>query len=458
MYVQPFSTMNVLRFLLALPLAAASVCAASPAAIDDLAAHVQTRVLPNGLTVLTLEDHGTPVVSFQMWVKVGSRDESDYTGIAHLFEHMMFKGSKHVAPDEHARLIEGRGGKINAFTSRDFTVYFEDVTAESLPLVIDLEAERLEHLDISERTLESERQVVLEERRLRVDDQPDGRAVEALMATTWMAHPYRRPVIGWRSDIAAVTLDACRRFFQSYYAPNNIVLAVVGDFDTGATLERIERRFGRLRPAAAFPRSPRREPEQRGERRATVRFDVRSPALAASWHAPAAGHPDAEALDVASQILSGGRSSRLYRRLVYDTQQAHYAQGQYWELQDAGLFYAIAGVRPDASIDRVEALLFAEIDRVGKGGVTEAEVEKAKRQLEVSLLDGLATSHAIASRIGLDTVIFGRIRPLDERLAAIWAVTPAAVERVARTYLVDERRSVVRVVPSAAASTEESNR
>jgi predicted Zn-dependent peptidase len=142
---------------------------------------------------------------------------------------------------------------------------------------------------------------------------------------------------------------------------------------------------------------------------------------------------------------------------VYDTQQAHYAQGQYWELQDAGLFYAIAGVRPDASIDRVEALLLAEIDRVGKGGVTEAEVEKAKRQLEVSLLDGLATTHAIASRIGLDTVVFGRIRPLDERLAAIRAVTPAAVKRVARTYFVDERRSVVRVVP-AAVSTEESIR
>ncbi len=457
MHRPPLSAMNVVRLLCVLPLAVASVCAASPATMDDLAAHVQTRVLPNGPTVLTLEDHSTPVVSFQMWVKVGSRDETDYTGIAHLFEHMMFKGSKHIGPDEHARLIEARGGKINAFTSRDVTVYFEDVTAESLPLVIDLEAERLEHLDISERTLESERQVVLEERRLRVDDQPDGRAVETLTATTWMVHPYRWPVIGWRSDVAAVTLDACRRFFRSHYVPNNIVLAVVGDFETGATLERIERRFGRLRPAAAIPRSVRQEPEQRGERRATVFFDVRSPVLAVSWHAPATGHPDAEALDVAAQILSGGRSSRLYRRLVYDTQQAHFAQGQYWELQDAGLFYAIAGVRPGASIDRVEALLFAEIDRVGREGVTEAEVEKAKAQLEVSLLDGLATTHAIASRIGLDTVTFGRIRPLEERLAAIRAVTPAAITRVARTYFVDERRSVVRVVPPAR-STKESVR
>ncbi len=291
-----------------------------------------------------------------MWVRVGSRDETRYTGLAHLFEHMMFKGSEHLAPERHSQLVESRGGHANAFTNRDVTVYFENVPAESLPLVIELEAERLAHLDISEQTLASEREVVLEERRMRTEDDPKGRAYEALLALTFLSHPYRRPVIGWRSDVEAVTVEACREFFRTYYAPNNIVIAVVGPFDTQATLERIERAFGGLEPAPEIPRSPTREPEQRGERRGRVEFEVRSPILASAWHAPPTGHEDADALDVLSQILSAGRSSRLYRRLVREEQQALYAQGGYWELQEAGLFVALAAVRPDAAIERAEAL------------------------------------------------------------------------------------------------------
>jgi predicted Zn-dependent peptidase len=417
--------------------------------LEDLAVDVQSTSLRNGLQVLTLEDHSTPVVSFQVWVRAGSRDETRYTGIAHLFEHMMFKGSKHIGPEEHARMVEARGGRINAFTSRDVTVYFEDVTSESLPLVIDLEAERFEHLDISEATLASEREVVLEERRMRTEDSPDGLAFEALMALVWTAHPYRWPVIGWRSDVERVTVEACRKFFDTYYSPNNLVISVVGDLDTDETLARVEKRFGGLE-RVEVPRSPRVEPPQRGERRATVHFDVQSPILAAGWHAPAAGHADSEALDVASQILSAGRSSRLYRSLVYDAQQALYAQGGYWELRDAGVFYAFAGVRPGASIERVEKLFFREIQRIADDGVSEEEVQKAVFQLEVGLVNGLGTAHALASRIARDTVTFGRVRLLQERLDAIQAVTPEDVQRVVGTYLVEEQRSVVHVVPGTA--------
>ncbi len=414
--------------------------------VDDPATRMQTTRLDNGLTVLTLEDQSTPVVTFQMWVRVGSRDESRYTGLAHLFEHMMFKGSAHLGPEQHARLVEARGGQVNAYTSRDMTVYFENITAETLPLVIDLGVERLAHLDISDTTLASERQVVLEERRLRIDDDPQGRALEALAALAWTAHPYRWPVIGWRSDVAAVTVDACRRFFDSYYVPNNIVLVIVGAFDTAPTLERIRARFGRLEPAADIPRNPTQEPQQRGERRTTVHFDLRGPVLAVGWHAPPSGHADAEALDVLGQILSDGRSSRLYRRLVYDGQQAHYAAAQYWEMKDAGLFYAFVGVRPDASVDRAEALLHQVIASVQREGVRAEEVEKAKRQLEVDLVERLATAHALASRLGQDTITFGRVRPLHERLDAIETVTAADVKRVARSYLVAGQRTVVRVV------------
>ncbi len=434
--------------MLTVALACALLLGASAAvAIDDPAERLLESTLPNGLTVMTLEDHSTPVASFQMWVKVGSKDEAFHTGIAHLFEHMMFKGSKNIGPEEHARLVGARGGRINAFTSNDVTVYHEDVTAESLPLVIDLEAERVKHLDISQETLDSEREVVLEERRMRVEDRPGGLAFEALAALTWQAHPYHWPVIGWRADVEAVTLEACREFFDTYYSANNIVIVIVGDFDTAETLAHVERAFGDLKPAAFIPRNPSRVVAQRGERRARIEHDVHIPLLYAGWHAPPSGHPDSDALDVTSQILSGGRSSRLYRKLVYESEQALYAEGGYWELQAAGLFFAVAGVRPGVSIETVESAFFAEIDAIGREGVSEAEVEKAKRQLEVSLVNGLSTSHALADRVGREIVFFGRVRSLQERLDAIAAVTPADVQRVVSQYLVERHRNVVHVVP-----------
>jgi zinc protease len=422
--------------------------------LDDPALRVQKSVLDNGLTVLMLPDSTTPVVAFQMWVKVGSRDETRFTGLAHLFEHMMFKGSKNIGPEEHARLVQARGGEVNAFTTRDQTVFFETVPSEALPLVIDLEGERVANLDISETTLTSERQVVIEERRMRIDDRPDGRAIEALYATLFEAHPYRWPVIGWRSDLEAMTVETCRDFFDTYYVPNNITIAIVGDFDPEAALARVERAFGGLVPTP-IPRNPTREPEQLGERRAVVHHEVRSPMIAIAWHAPAAGDPDADALDVASVVLSGGRSSRLYRRLVYEEQQALGAQGGYTELADAGLFTAFAVVRPDGDVDRTEALLLEEIAKLGAEPISETELDKAKRQLEVDLVNGLTTNAALASRIASETLLFGRVRPLEERLEKIHAVTTEDVQRVARTYLVKDQRTVIRVVapPDAGAGS-----
>ncbi|UCE86119.1 MAG: insulinase family protein [Deltaproteobacteria bacterium] len=429
----------------------AALAPARAGAIEDPAANTRTTTLANGLTVLTLEDHTTPVVSFQLWVRVGSKDEMQYSGLAHLFEHMMFKGSEHLAPERHAQILEARGARSNAFTSRDVTVYFADVTPEALPLVIELEAERLAHLTIDEATLSSEREVVLEERRLRSEDNPNGLGFEALFALAFRAHPYRRPVIGWRSDVEAVDVEACRAFFRNFYAPNNIVIAVTGAFDSEDTLARIERAFGGLPGVLPIPRNPTLEREQRGERRETVLFDLRSPLVFAAWHTPATGHPDAEPLDVLSSILSDGRSSRLYRRLVREEQQALDASGGYWELQEAGLFLAWIGVRPDASAERAERLLFEEIDRLRETRATEEELEKAKRQIEVSLLRGLRTNHALGHRIASEYVSLGRIRPLDERLEAIRRVTLEDVERVARTYLREDGRSVVRVVAPPAA-------
>jgi zinc protease len=442
---------NPTRGVSGLLLAALLVCTSAPVtALDDPAARTLVTTLDNGLVVLTLEDHTTPVASFQMWVKVGSRDESRYTGLAHLFEHMMFKGSKNVPPEEHARLINARGGRNNAWTSNDFTVYHEDVTAESLPLVIDLEHERVANLDISQDTLTSEREVVLEERRLRTEDSPQGRLYEALFATAYVALPYRSPVIGWRSDVERATVEACREFFDAYYSPNNIVLSIVGDFDTEETLDHIRRTFGTLSSAESIPRNPTVEPDQTGERRATVHFDLRAPIVAVAWHAPPSGHEDGPALDAMGQILSGGRSSRLYRSLVYDKEIAISASGGYWEFNGTGLFLTISTVRPGGSVPEVEAALMAELARLEVELVSPRELQKAKTQLEVSLVNGLATNHALASRVGRDFASFGRIRPLEERLDAIRAVTAEDVQRVAREYLKSEGRTVVQVVAPVA--------
>ena len=422
------------------------LCAQSVSALDDPAARTRVTRLENGLVVLSLEDRATPVVSFQMWVKVGSRDETRYTGLAHLFEHMMFKGSKNVPPEEHARMVNARGGRTNAWTSNDFTVYFEDVTAESLPLIIDLEYERVANLEVTAETLESEREVVLEERRMRTEDRPQGRAYEALFATTWQALSYRSPVIGWRSDVERATVEACQEFFDTYYSPNNIILSIVGDFDTDATLAHISRTFGTLSPAASIPRSPTVEPPQKGERRARVEFDLRAPILTMAWHAPPTGHDDGEPLDVLGQILSGGRSSRLYRSLVYDAELALGASGGYWEFQGAGLFVAGATVRPGKSIEEAERLLFAELVALGEEPVSPEELEKAKRQLEVALVGSLATNHALGARIARDFANFGEVRPLEERLRRIRAVSAEDVQRVASEYLRPEGRTVVEVV------------
>jgi len=439
------------RAVFALVALAALPAVASPD-IDDPALRTRIETLDNGLTVLLLPDATTPAVSFQIWVRAGSKDESSgYTGLAHLFEHMMFRGTNRLAPESHERMIEARGGRVNAYTTADNTVFYEDVAPDSLPLVIALEAERLRNLKITDETLASEKQVVLEERRMRTEDSPEGRAFEAMLALAFQAHPYRVPTIGWRSDVEALTVDACRDFFHTYYAPNNLVVAVAGNFDADETLANIREHFGGLEPAAVIPRRQTVEPEQRGERRAVLHMDVRSPIFAAVWHAPKAGSPDSEALDVASLVLSGGRSSRLYRKLVYEQQQALSAQGGYQEFDEAGLFFAFASVRPDGDIAKVERLFLAEIDRLAKELVPAEELAKVKRQIEVDLLSGMETSSEMASRIGGEYVSFGRIRPIEERLRRYRAVTAADVQRVVRTYLTPENRSVVQVMRPPAA-------
>jgi zinc protease len=440
-----------------LALALALVSAPAAAQVDDPAARTRLTELENGLRILTLEDHTTPVVSYQTWVHVGSGDEARWTGLAHLFEHMMFRGSKRVPGEVRDALLRARGSRGNAYTSNDVTVYFEDVAAEHLPLVIELEAERFRNLVISPEVLDTERQVVLEERRMRTEDNPRGRLIEALLSLTFTAHPYRTPTIGWQSDVEKVGVGPCLDFFRSYYVPNNVVISIAGDFDPDDAIARIRKHYGGWERGPDPPRNPTVEPPQDGERRAVVHVPVRAPLVGVAWHAPKTGHPDGPALDLLSEILSAGRTSRLQRKLVYEAQEALSAYGGYWELEHEGLFYAGVGVRPGKDPARSEALLFAEIERLRTGPPTQAELDKAKRVFEVGMLGGLQTANALAGRSAEELLSFGRIRTIQERLDAVRAVTPADVQRVARTYLEPAQRSVVHVLPGApeAAAAEE---
>jgi hypothetical protein len=360
-----------------------AVWSLAAAALDDPAARARVTRLDNGLVVVTLEDPSTPVVSFQMWVKVGSRDEAGYTGLAHLFEHMMFNGSKNIGPEQHAELIARAAARSTPTPRDDQTVYHDDVTRETLPLVIDLEYERLANLDISAKTLDRERQVVLEERRLRNEDAPMGRLYEALFALLWQALPYRTPVVGWRSDVEKATVEVCRKFFTTYYAPNNIV-----DRDHGRLRRRRRARArsatrsARCSRVKSIPRNPTEEPEQRGERRAIVHFDVNGPLLAAAGtrrHRQPGRRGARRAVDdplrrPLEPPVPEPRARRGGRAV---------GRGRYWEFQAAGRVRRDRDRAAGVPIADVERRFFAEIERVRREPVSEAELDKAKRQIEV---------------------------------------------------------------------------
>jgi predicted Zn-dependent peptidase len=447
--------LRLLALAVTLSCVAALAAEDAPAEFDDPALRTRITQLANGLSLLTLEDHATPVVSLQVWVKVGSGDENRFTGIAHLFEHMMFLGSKNLArlgPEAYTKLVEERGGRINAYTSRDVTVYFEDVAPEHLPLMIALEGERFANLEVTEEALKAERQVVIEERRLRSENDPDGIAFESAMALAYQAHPYRVPTVGWMSDLEKVTAADCQAFFDTYYAANNLVIAIAGNFDTGEAIALVEKHFGGLRSAPSIPRNPQEEPVQNGERRAVEHFSVRAPILLSAYQAPSTHGEDTDALDIAAGILAGGRTSRLQRALVDEARLALEPSAFFWELQRAGVFMAGATLVPGADVAAAEKIVHDEIAKLAVAPPSDEEVRRARRALEVQWIRGQGSAHALASRVAQDYVAYGRIEPLAEKLAALRAVTPADVQRVAGQYLAPQRRNVVQVFPPAASA------
>jgi predicted Zn-dependent peptidase len=411
---------------------------------------VRASTLPNGLRLRVLREAGAPTVSYATFFQVGSRNERPgITGISHLFEHMMFNGALKYGPKEFDRVLEARGGHSNAYTSNDLTVYYEDFSAAALETVVDLESDRMRSLRIDDGALEQEREVVKEERRLRTDNSVFGLMEEALEGLVFQAHPYRWPVIGWMSDIERISRADCEAFFRTCYAPTNAALYVVGDLDPEAVEGLVARAYGDIPAGPALPPVPSGEPEQRGERRAEIRFPAQAPSLLLGWRGPAARGPDAVALDLAQVCLAVGEASRLRRSLVHGSGLVVSVSASFGWRIDPGVFMLFAELAPGARVARVERALAEEVAKLAERGPSAAELARARALLRSSVLHELGTHHGLAHALGQAEALLGDWREAGRQLETYAAVRPADVRRVVRQYLAPERRSVVTLVPEA---------
>jgi zinc protease len=430
-----------------LPLLIVSLLAPSAARAAD---RVVAATLDNGLRVLLLEDQRSPIVSFQLWYRVGSRNEHrGSTGIAHFLEHLMFKGTPSHGPKEFARLVEQNGGQNNAFTSQDVTSYYVDIAADKLDLVIELEADRMQNLLLDPKEIASEREVVIEERRTRTEDDPGGFLGEEVSSIAFKAHPYGAPIIGWMDDIKRVTPEEIRAFYKSYYVPNNAIVVAVGAFRAADALEKIKKRFGRIPRGKVPPPILAVEPTQNGERRVLVKKQAELPIVYMAWHVPNHTSDDAVALEVLSTILAGGRASRLYRDLVYQRQLALEAGGDnaYFSL-DPNLFWFWATPMPGQTPEKLETELGAHMERLKTEPVTDEELARAKNQIEAAFVYQEDSIHQRASLLARFELL-GGFALKDSFLAKVRAITAADLTRVARTWFAPERKSVGVLVPKS---------
>jgi zinc protease len=422
---------------------------ASQAAVRPPKLDYTMTTLPNGMKVVMLEDHSTPIVHLQMWYHVGSKNEkAGRTGFAHLFEHMMFKGSKNVEPEGHPSYISSVGGQSNAFTNEDATVFWETVPAQYLPLVLWLEADRLASLRIEEKVFKTEREVVKEERRMRIENQPYGRLQEIIADHAFTVHPYKHPVIGSMKDLEAASVADVREFFQTYYVPNNATAILVGDFDSKEALALVTQYLGRVpKSDKPVPRDIPREPPQTKERRITISEEWPLPAVVVAHHITFDGNPDSYPLHIASKVLSDGQSSRIYRKLVYEKGIALAAFGGGNIIEDPNLFFAVALVQPGHTTEEAANALIAELDKLRNEPITAAELQQAKNQFARDYILGRESNQSKAEMLGHAAVIHDDIKTADGEFDIFQNLTVADVQRVAKTYFTPENRMVLTIMP-----------
>jgi zinc protease len=403
---------------------------------------------PNGLKVILLENHKAPLITFQVWYRVGSRNEEwGKTGLSHMLEHMMFKGTKKVGPEEFSRIVQENGGNDNAFTSRDNTAYFENLSADRVQVALDLESDRMQNLMLREEDFRTERMVVMEERRLRTEDNPQAYLQEQVEATAFQIQPYHWPTIGWMEDIARFTLDDLKAYYRTYYNPVNAIIVVVGDFKKEDLLPRIEKAFGSY-PKGPVPNQERdRDPSQTGERKIFLKKEAQLPFVVMGYHVPNLREPDSYVLEVIAAILSGGKSSRLYQSLVREKRLVLSADVDHSLLsRDPSLFYVSADLLPGKEMAEVQKALDQEVERLQKEPVGERELEKAKNQLEASFVYGQDSLFYQAMLLAQHEIALDW-RTIDDYLPSVRKVSSEDIRRVAKKYLIPDNRTVGILVP-----------
>jgi zinc protease len=409
----------------------------------------QTTVLSNGLRVIFSEDHSTPIVHLAVWYHVGSKNERPgRTGFAHLFEHMMFKGSKNVEPESHTSIIASVGGRSNAYTTEDETVFWQTLPAQYLPLAVWLEADRMATLRLDDEAFRREREVVKEERRMRVENQPYGRLSEIIYDNAFTTHPYKHPTIGSMKDLEAASIADVRDFHNTYYVPDNATVVIVGDFDNAQAVQIVNQYFGRVpKSTRPVPRDIPKEPPQTKERRAVVEETWPLPAVVVAYHVTYDGHPDSYPLHIASKIMSDGASARIPLDLMYKRRIALTAFGSGNITEDPNLFYAVAIVQPGQTTTAAEQALIGEFEKMIKEPVTAVELQRAKNQWARDYIVGRESNQDKATHLAHAAVIHNDLNTADNEYDILMNVSAADVQRVARTYFTPNNRVVIQILP-----------
>jgi zinc protease len=420
-----------------------------------LRAAVQETLLDNGLKVVVQEDHRSPTVVSQLWYRCGSIDEfNGTTGVAHVLEHMMFKGTEAVPAGQFSKIIAAAGGRDNAFTSMDHTTYFQQLEKSRLELALKMEADRMNHLTFSEKEFAPEMKVIMEERRMRTDDKPHAMVAELMSASMFVAHPYRHPIIGWMSDLETMKLADARAWYERWYAPNNAVLVVVGDVQPEEVFALAKKYFGPL-PFRALPeRKAQVEPEQLGTRRIRVKATAELPYLALGWHVPVLKEIDRDwepfALEVLSAVLDGNESARLPRALVKGDRIASNVDVGYDPIRRGPGVFVVDGTPSEGrSVDELEAAIKREIDRIKQDGITAEELDRVKAQVVAAHVFQRDSMFYQGMQIGTYETTGFSWKDVDRVLERLRAVTGDQVRDVARRYFVDEHMTVAVLDPRA---------
>ena len=429
--------------------ALALICIGTPVS----AATVAQRTLPNGMTIIVKEDHRSPVAVSMVWYRAGSMDEvSGTTGVAHMLEHMMFKGTKKVPVGEFSRTIARAGGRENAFTSRDYTAYYQQLHKSKLPVALELEADRMTNLSFAEEEFTKESKVVMEERRSRTDDNPHSQLQEQLMATIYISHPYRSPVVGWMNDLQNMQLADARGWYEKWYAPNNATLVVAGDVKAEEVFALAEKLFGPI-PAHMMPeRKIHIEPRQFGIKRITVKAPAELPYLVMAYHAPVLRDVEKDwepyALFVLNGILDGNDASRLNRELVRKSRVANSANSSYDLINRGPALFFLDGVPAEGkTVTDVEAALREQIRLLVEQGVSDDELQRVKAQVTASQVYARDSVYYQAMRIGMLQTIGLPFDSSDRQVKKLQEVTADQVREVARKYLVDDNLTVAVLDP-----------